>query len=219
LKYERPGFGPVFFLGNGRITGRLLFSPDLRMRSLKAGRGAENSRNSNEIEAPSSGALKRPLTLVHFMRRQARKFSAESTPVAMGSRLPHLPMQMTGAFISGVTMPTYEYICEKCDHQFDVFQSIKDKPLTICPRDKCRLKKWGKGKVKKMIGSGAGIIFKGSGFYITDYRSDSYKEAAKKDAAPSGEGSKSSEGKSKTESAAKTESKPKETKTPKSEKS
>jgi hypothetical protein len=70
-----------------------------------------------------------------------------------------------------------------------------------------------------MIGSGAGIIFKGSGFYITDYRSDSYKEAAKKDAAPSGEGSKSSEGKSKTESAAKTESKAKETKTPKSEKS
>ena len=116
-------------------------------------------------------------------------------------------------------MPTYEYICEKCDHQFDVFQSIKDKPLTVCPEEKCRLKKWGKGKVKKMIGSGAGIIFKGSGFYITDYRSDSYKEAAKKDAAPSSDsGSKSGEGK-KGDAPAKSESKPKETKTPKPDKS
>ena len=116
-------------------------------------------------------------------------------------------------------MPTYEYNCEKCDHQFDVVQSIKDKPLTVCPEDKCRLKKWGKGKVKKMIGSGAGLIFKGSGFYITDYRSDSYKEAAKKDAASGDSGSKSGEGKAKTESANKAESKPKETKTPKTDKS
>jgi putative FmdB family regulatory protein len=88
-------------------------------------------------------------------------------------------------------MPTYEYLCEKCDHQFDVFQSIKDKPLTVCPEDKCKLKKWGKGKIKKMIGSGAGLIFKGSGFYITDYRSESYKEAAKKDVAPSSDSGKS----------------------------
>ena len=108
-------------------------------------------------------------------------------------------------------MPTYEYICEKCEHQFDVFQSIKDKPLAVCPQEKCKLKKWGKGKVKKMIGSGAGLIFKGSGFYITDYRSESYKEAAKKDAAPSGDsGSKSAEGsKAKSEAAPKAESKPK----------
>src|SRR5215216_2582373 len=107
---------------------------------------------------------------------------------ASGNRRGTLPMQGTCAFICGVHMPTYEYSCEKCDHQFDVVQSIKDKPLTVCPEDKCRLKKWGKGKVKKMIGSGAGLIFKGSGFYITDYRSDSYKEAAKKDVAPSSGG-------------------------------
>jgi putative FmdB family regulatory protein len=112
-------------------------------------------------------------------------------------------------------MPTYEYSCEKCGHQFDAVQSIKDKPLAVCPEDKCKLKKWGKGKVKKMIGSGAGLIFKGSGFYITDYRSESYKEAAKKDVAPAsgGESGKSGESK-KSEAAPKTESKPKaETKT------
>src|ERR1041385_2826622 len=101
-------------------------------------------------------------------------------------------------------MPTYEYVCEKCDHQFDMFQSIKDKPLTVCPQDKCGMKKWGKGKIKKMIGSGAGLIFKGSGFYITDYRSDSYKEAAKKDVPPAADsGSKSDKA-----APAKTESKP-----------
>jgi putative FmdB family regulatory protein len=138
---------------------------------------------------------------------------------ALGGVACPLQLRETGAFICGVHMPTYEYICEKCDHQFDVFQSIKDKPLTVCPEEKCRLKKWGKGKVKKMIGSGAGIIFKGSGFYITDYRSDSYKEAAKKDAAPSSDsGSKSGEGK-KGDPPAKSESKPKETKTPKADKS
>src|SRR5437660_12459306 len=78
-------------------------------------------------------------------------------------------------------MPTYEYLCTKCEHEFDVFQSIKDKALTTCPKDLCARKPWGKGKVKKKIGAGAGLIFKGSGFYITDYRSDSYKEAAKKE--------------------------------------
>ncbi len=78
-------------------------------------------------------------------------------------------------------MPTYEYICEKCGHQFDQFQSIAARPLTTCPEVKCGQKKWGKGKVKRAISGGAGLIFKGSGFYITDYRSDKYKEAAKKD--------------------------------------
>jgi putative FmdB family regulatory protein len=123
-------------------------------------------------------------------------------------------------FICGVHMPTYEYICEKCEHQFDASQSIKDKPLAVCPQDKCKLKKWGKGKVKRMIGSGAGLIFKGSGFYITDYRSESYKEAAKKDVAPSSGGDSGKSGDSKkSEAAPKTESKPKaETKT-KSDKS
>jgi putative FmdB family regulatory protein len=79
-------------------------------------------------------------------------------------------------------MPTYEYVCTKCDHQFEIFQSMKDKPLTVCPKEKCKLKRWGKGRVKKMLGSGAGLIFKGSGFYITDYRSEGYKQAAKKEA-------------------------------------
>jgi putative FmdB family regulatory protein len=172
--------------------------------------------------------------LAHFMHRQLWKFSAPLVEAlgrvefgaAVGAGLSRrdkfyhleaahrLPMRVTGAFICGVHMPTYEYSCEKCDHQFDVFQSIKDKPLTVCPEEKCRLKKWGKGKVKKMIGSGAGLIFKGSGFYITDYRSDSYKEAAKKDAAPSGDsGSKAKEAGSKSEA------KPKETKTSKPDKS
>jgi putative FmdB family regulatory protein len=78
-------------------------------------------------------------------------------------------------------MPTYEYVCEKCEHHFDTSQSIKDEPLTVCPQPKCGQKKWGKGKVRRVIGAGAGLIFKGSGFYITDYRSENYKEAAKKE--------------------------------------
>jgi putative FmdB family regulatory protein len=78
-------------------------------------------------------------------------------------------------------MPTYEYVCQKCNHQFDFFQSISENALTVCPKEKCSQKPWGKGKVKRMISTGAGLIFKGSGFYITDYRSKEYKEAAKKD--------------------------------------
>src|SRR5690242_3652086 len=81
-------------------------------------------------------------------------------------------------------MPTYEYVCAKCGHEFEKFQSIADKPLSVCPADLCAQKKWGRGKVKKIIGAGAGLIFKGSGFYITDYRSEKYKEAAKKENAP-----------------------------------
>lgn len=79
-------------------------------------------------------------------------------------------------------MPTYEYVCHKCNHQFELFQSISENALTICPKEHCRLQPWGKGKVKRLIGAGAGLIFKGSGFYITDYRSKEYKEAAKKEA-------------------------------------
>lgn len=78
-------------------------------------------------------------------------------------------------------MPTYEYACEKCGCNFELFQSMKDKPITVCPKDKCGQKRWGKGKVKRLLGTGAGLIFKGSGFYITDYRSEGYKAAAKKD--------------------------------------
>ena len=81
-------------------------------------------------------------------------------------------------------MPTYQYVCEKCGHQFDQLQSISAKALTICPEKQCARKRWGKGKVKRAIVSGAGLIFKGSGFYVTDYRSEKYKEAARKDTAP-----------------------------------
>ena len=59
---------------------------------------------------------------------------------------------------------------------------MRDKPFRECPKELCRLPKWGHGKVKSLLGTGAGLIFKGSGFYTTDYRSDSYREAAKKDA-------------------------------------
>ena len=79
-------------------------------------------------------------------------------------------------------MPTYEYSCQKCGQNFEAFQSMRDEPFRECPKDLCRLPKWGHGKVKRLLGTGAGIIFKGSGFYSTDYRSASYKEAAKKEA-------------------------------------
>jgi putative FmdB family regulatory protein len=111
-------------------------------------------------------------------------------------------------------MPTYEYVCQKCGHQFEKFQSMADGPLTTCPKELCKLKKWGKGKVKRGISGGAGLIFKGSGFYITDYRSDKYKEAAKKDTAsstPAPASTSGGESKSTTEkkaAPAKTESKP-----------
>ena len=78
-------------------------------------------------------------------------------------------------------MPTYEYHCEKCGHDFEAFQSISAKPLKHCSKEQCAQKKWGKGRVKKKISAGAGLLFKGSGFYITDYRSQKYKDAAKKD--------------------------------------
>ena len=75
-------------------------------------------------------------------------------------------------------MPTYEYECQKCGHRFEEFQSMKDAPLTKCPE--C------KGKVKRLIGAGAGFIFKGSGFYITDYRSSGYSEKKKKEGGDAG---------------------------------
>lgn len=69
-------------------------------------------------------------------------------------------------------MPTYDYQCQACDHTFEAFQSITAKPLKRCPE--C-----GKQKLARLIGTGAGIIFKGSGFYETDYRSEGYKKAEK----------------------------------------
>jgi putative FmdB family regulatory protein len=71
-------------------------------------------------------------------------------------------------------MPTYAYQCDACEHQFDEFQKMSDVPLTKCP--KCK-----KNKLRRLISGGAALLFKGSGFYITDYRSESYKSAAKAD--------------------------------------
>lgn len=82
------------------------------------------------------------------------------------------------------SMPTYEYVCEKCGHRFEKVQPISARPLAICPKELCARRRWGKGKVKRAISAGGGLIFKGSGFYTTDYRSEKYKEAAKKEAAP-----------------------------------
>ena len=76
-------------------------------------------------------------------------------------------------------MPTYEYACQKCGQNFDAYQSMRDEPFQVCPKELCRQARWGKGKVKRLLGTGAGLIFKGSGFYSTDYRSNSYKEGAK----------------------------------------
>lgn len=81
-------------------------------------------------------------------------------------------------------MPTYEYHCLKCDHSFDAVQSMKDPHFETCPEALCCIKPWGKGKVVRQLGTGAGLIFKGSGFYITDYRSESYKKGAEKDKSP-----------------------------------
>ncbi len=94
-------------------------------------------------------------------------------------------------------MPTYEYVCDACKHQFDDFQSFSDKPLKKCPQCK-------KSKLRRLFGTGAALIFKGSGFYQTDYRSESYKAGAKADAPPAAPDS----AKSTDASPAKSDSKP-----------
>jgi len=71
-------------------------------------------------------------------------------------------------------LPTYEYKCNSCGKHFEIFQSMKDEPQKMCPV--CH-----KESLKRLIGTGAGIIFKGSGFYQTDYRSESYKKAVEKE--------------------------------------
>ncbi len=97
-------------------------------------------------------------------------------------------------------MPTYDYRCDGCGHEFERFQSMTDKPVRTCPACKGR-------SVRRLIGSGAAIIFKGSGFYETDYRSAEYKEKQKKekDASSSTEGKADSAGKSKGSSSGKSE--------------
>jgi len=86
-------------------------------------------------------------------------------------------------------MPTYEYRCRECGHEFELFQSMTDEAVKTCPE--CR------GEVERLIGMGAGLLFKGSGFYTTDYRSESYQKAAKADK-PSGEPAKSAKKKEST---------------------
>lgn len=89
-------------------------------------------------------------------------------------------------------MPTYEYQCDACEHNFDEFQAMSEEPLKKCP--KC-----GKKKLRRVFGAGAAILFKGSGFYETDYRSEAYKSAAKADqeaAKPAATAAESTNGKS-----------------------
>jgi putative FmdB family regulatory protein len=105
-------------------------------------------------------------------------------------------------------MPTYEYTCAKCGHQFEKVQPITENALTVCPKELCGMKKWGKGKVKRAVGGGSGLIFKGSGFYITDYRSENYKAGAKKESGAGGESKTGGESKPAAESKAGGESKP-----------
>src|SRR2546423_12687395 len=111
-------------------------------------------------------------------------------------------------------MPTYGYRCSSCGYEFERFHSIMAEPIKRCPE--C-----GKAKVKRLLGTGAGILFKGSGFYTTDYRSESYKDKAKADtgAAPAAEGDKKSSSEaSSTESKDKpATSEKKESKTPAAE--
>jgi putative FmdB family regulatory protein len=95
-------------------------------------------------------------------------------------------------------MPTYDYVCDACGHQFEAFESIKADPQTDCPSCAER-------KLRRKIGPGAAILFKGSGFYQTDYRSDSYKQRAKEDKAPAASGGGADSGGA---TAAKPESKP-----------
>lgn len=98
-------------------------------------------------------------------------------------------------------MPTYSYECDACGHKFDKFQSMKDESLTKCPECK-------KKKLRRLFGTGAAIMFKGSGFYITDYRSDSYKKSAEADSKSASVSTDSNASKSEsTTPAAKSESK------------
>jgi len=89
-------------------------------------------------------------------------------------------------------MPTYDYVCDACEHQFELFQSITAMPERKCPA--C-----GKPKLRRLIGPGAAIVFKGSGFYQTDYRSESYKKSAAAEKAHAGNGQAAEKSSSKSE--------------------
>ena len=97
-------------------------------------------------------------------------------------------------------MPTYDYLCDACGHEFELFQSINDPVQRKCPDCK-------KLKLRRLFGTGAAVVFKGSGFYQTDYRSESYKKGAEKEKPASDKPADSKKGESKSEP--KSESKPK----------
>ncbi|QYK46747.1 MAG: zinc ribbon domain-containing protein [Phycisphaeraceae bacterium] len=96
-------------------------------------------------------------------------------------------------------MPTYDYKCNACKHRFELFQSMKDAPKRKCP--KCA-----KNALERLIGTGAAILFKGSGFYETDYRSESYKKAADAEKAPAPDSK--TDSKPETKSDSKSDAKP-----------
>lgn len=92
-------------------------------------------------------------------------------------------------------MPTYDYVCDACDHQFELFQSITEKNKRKCPE--C-----GRLKLRRLFGTGAAIVFKGSGFYQTDYRSESYRKGAEADRKAKSESKSTSKSSKKSEKAA-----------------
>jgi putative FmdB family regulatory protein len=108
---------------------------------------------------------------------------------------------MPVSLIDGVrkSMPTYDYVCDACGHEFEAFEPITAAPRTDCPE--CKV-----SQLRRKIGPGAAILFKGSGFYQTDYRSDSYKKAAKADKSAGEPATASSDSKGATESKPATES-------------
>ncbi len=99
-------------------------------------------------------------------------------------------------------MPTYDYVCDACEHEFELYQGINDSKKRKCPE--C-----GKLKLRRLLGTGAAVVFKGSGFYQTDYRSESYKKAKEadkpKDSSSGGESGKGDSKKSTESSKAKTD--------------
>lgn len=96
-------------------------------------------------------------------------------------------------------MPTYDYVCDACDDKFELVQSMKDEPIKKCA--KC-----GKKKLRRLFGIGAAVVFKGSGFYQTDYRSESYKKQAAAEKGGSSEGKSEAKGDGKSESKTETKS-------------
>jgi putative FmdB family regulatory protein len=98
-------------------------------------------------------------------------------------------------------MPTYDYSCDACQHEFEVFEPITAEPQKKCP--KCK-----RNKLRRLFGAGGGVIFKGSGFYQTDYRGESYKKAAEADKPKADTAASSSSDSSSSKAESKSESKP-----------